>query len=530
MGNVTEPASPSDADERTPFRDWPKAGRAAVFVVLGLVVVLLLSLLAGVGVVRRPIPQTEGTLELPGLQGKVDVLRDDHGIPQIYADNADDLFYAQGFTQAQDRFYEMDFRRHLTAGRLSELLGKNTVQTDLTIRTMGWRRVAAQELEQLSPESKRYLQSFSDGVNAYISRTTPTKMSLEYTLLSITNGDYEPEKWSPVDSLAWLKAMAWDLRSNPVEETTRARLSARFTPEQIAELYPAYPYDDNLPIMEQPVKQPGRTSAVVNGTDSVGDGIGSNSWVVSGRFTRSGKPLLANDPHLGVSQPGVFYQMGLHCRVVSADCPFDVTGFTFAGFPGVVIGHNRDIAWGFSNLAPDTADLFLEKVDARAKTYLYAGKQVPLTERDEVIKIAGEDKPRKFTVRGTRHGPLVSDVSKELSTVGANADVPAGSPDRGNGYAVALSWTALQPSPTADAVFMLNRATDWDDFRAAAARFAVPSQNMVYADNDGNIGYQAPGRIPIRKGATPGTTRWRGGCRRTTGAGSTSRSTSCRTS
>ena len=232
-----------------------------------------------------------------------------------------------------------------------------------------------------------------------------------------------------------------------------------------------------------------------------GDGIGSNSWVVSGEHTVSGKPLLANDPHLAASLPGVWYQMGLHCRTVDAGCPFDVTGFTFAGLPGVVIGHNRSIAWGMTNLDPDVADLFLEQVGGGG--YLHAGRTLPLTEREEVIRIAGQQS-KVITVRSTMHGPLLSDVSADVSSVGANASVPARSPPRGNGYAVALSWTALTPSRTADAIFELDRATDWPSFRQAARSFAVPSQNLVYADTAGNIGYQAPGQIPIRKGGRSG--------------------------
>ena len=232
-----------------------------------------------------------------------------------------------------------------------------------------------------------------------------------------------------------------------------------------------------------------------------GDGIGSNSWVVAGEHTVSGKPLLANDPHLDTSIPGVWYQMGLHCRTVNDDCPFDVSGFTFSGMPGVVVGHNRDIAWGMTKLDADVSDLYLEKVSG--KTYLYGGRQVPLAERDEVIRIAGESS-KLITVRSTRHGPLLSDVSAELSSVGANAAVPTGSPDRENGYAVALSWTALTPRPTADAVFAFDTASNWTEFREAARRFAVPSQNLVYADTQGNIGYQAPGAIPIRRGNRAG--------------------------
>ena len=504
-----------------PLTAWPVWARRTTYAAALVVLVLVAALVAGVVVVRKPLAQEEGTLHLAGLDGTADVLRDAHGVPQVYADDPHDLFLAQGFVQAQDRFFEMDFRRHLTAGRLSELLGQSTVSTDLYLRTMGWRRVAEQEYDLLAPATQAYLQAYSDGVNAYLRGRSTTSLSAEYTVLGLTGLDYKPERWSPIDSLAWLKAMAWDLSGNLDDEVQRTRLAVNRTPEQVDELYPRYPYEQNRPIVTGGAQAaasprarpaPGRAAlraldAVRRGVDAIpdlvgrSDGVGSNSWVVSGDHTVSGKPLLANDPHLAATMPGVWYQMGLHCRRVGADCPFDVSGFTFSGMPGVVIGHNRDIAWGFTNLKPDVTDLFLEKVTG--KTYLYDGQQVPLTERDEVIRVAGGGS-RLITVRSTRHGPLLSDVSAELSSVGANAVVPADSPDRDTGYAVALSWTALTPRPTMDAVFAFDAATDWSQFREAARKFAVPSQNLVYADRAGNIGYQAPGAIPIRKGGRTG--------------------------
>jgi penicillin amidase len=233
-----------------------------------------------------------------------------------------------------------------------------------------------------------------------------------------------------------------------------------------------------------------------------GKGLGSNGWVVDGEHSTTGRPILANDPHLGISVPGIWYQMGLHCNDVGDACPFDVTGYTFSGLPGVVIGHNQDIAWGFTNLGPDVTDLYLEKIEGQQ--YEYDGKLRDLELRDETIEVLGREEPFTFTVRSTRHGPLLSDVSAELSTVGANSPVGDGAPERGNGYGVALAWTALEPANTADAIFGINTARNWDEFRAAAADFASPSQNMVYADREGHIGYQAPGRIPIRKSGNDG--------------------------
>src|SRR5690606_2440149 len=231
-----------------------------------------------------------------------------------------------------------------------------------------------------------------------------------------------------------------------------------------------------------------------------GEGIGSNSWVVSGEHTASGMPLLANDPHLGVTQPGIWLQAGLHCRQVSPECPFDVTGFTFAGFPGVIIGHNSDIAWGFTNLDPDVTDFYLEEINEDGRVRRGTAWE-PVDQRTEVIKVAGAPDVA-IDVRATRHGPILSDVLDNVRAAGQTA--PINGVETLSSYDVSMAWTGLEPTRTADAVFLLNKATDWDTFRDAARQFAVPSQNLVYADTQGNIGYQAPGLVPIRESATNG--------------------------
>ncbi len=238
-----------DVTATRPLSDWPGWARGSAYAASVVVLALVATLVAGVVVARRPLPQVDGTLRIDGLAGEVEVLRDAHGVPQLYADSAADLFLAQGFVQAQDRFFEMDFRRHVTAGRLSELLGDSTVETDMYIRTMGWRRVAAPEYDLLAPDTKAYLEAYSDGVNAYLEGRSATELSAEYTVLALTGLDYEPEEWTPVDSLAWLKAMAWDLRGNMNEEIARTRLSVNRTPEQVDELYPRYPFNRHAPIV-----------------------------------------------------------------------------------------------------------------------------------------------------------------------------------------------------------------------------------------------------------------------------------------
>ncbi|MGO4633233.1 penicillin acylase family protein [Streptomyces sp. 2RAF24] len=518
-----------------------KKGRRARLIVL----VLVLALVAGVGygaywgvsTVRGSFPQTTGTIRMDKLSGPVEVKRDAYGVPQIYADSEADLFRAQGYVQAQDRFYEMDVRRHMTAGRLSEMFGKSQVDTDAFLRTLGWRQVAQQEYDKvLSADTKKNLQAYAEGVNAYLKDRDPSDISVEYAALAFTN-DYAIEPWTPVDSVAWLKAMAWDLRGNMQDEIDRSLMTSRLTAQQIKDLYPGYPYELHQPIVPQGAVDKvtgkfdpkaeahgsdggGSGSDALSGTRSQlsalsdaldeipallgpnGNGIGSNSWVVSGKYTTSGKPLLANDPHLAPMLPSLWYQMGLHCRSVSATCRYDVAGYTFSGTPGVIIGHNDSVAWGFTNLGADVTDLYLEKIGEQG--YLVDGKVKPFRTREETIKVAGGG-DRTITVRSTEHGPLVSDRSTELEKVGKSAPVGNAAPDRGTGYGVALRWTALQPGKSMDAVFELNRAKDFKSFRAAAKDFEVPSQNLIYADTEGHIGYQAPGKIPVRTKGYDGT-------------------------
>ncbi len=515
------------------FRRAPRALRWSVWTAVGLVLVLLVLAAAVVGVVRRPLPQTSGEVEVAGLSAEVEVIRDGFHIPQIYADTDADLMFAQGYVHAQERFFEMDFRRHVTAGRLSEIFGRDTLSTDKFIRTMGWRRVAEEEWALLEPATRDALTSYAAGVNAYIADRKPSELAAEYAVLGLTGLDYTPEEWEPVDSLAWLKAMAWDLRGNMEAEVDRVLLSLDHTAEQAAELWPGYPFADHPPIVsgggvvdgvfEQNAtgngtrnpRRPAYPQGVVKALERVQDrieampelvgsgrGIGSNSWVVDGAHSSTGRPLLANDPHLGISQPGIWMQMGLHCREQTDDCTLDSSGFTFSGVPGVVIGHNADIAWGFTNLGPDVTDLFLEQT-AGDDRYVRDGETEAMTVHTETIAVR-DHADVELRVRETVHGPLISDVSSEFASVGANA--PTDEPgERGSGYAVALAWTALDPAPTADAILGLNRASDWDEFREAAADFSVPAQNMVYADREGHIGYQSPGRVPIRRAGNDGT-------------------------
>ena len=510
-------------------RRWPRVLRRSVAAVLAVALVL-----AGVAtwLVRRSFPQDDGVVAVPGLGATVTVYRDSHAVPQIYAHTGDDLYRAQGYVHAQERFWEMDFRRHVTAGRLAELFGPSQLATDEYLRTLGWRRVAAQEWPLVAESTRRALTAYTAGVNAWLAGHKGGAASLEYTVLGLRNSGYRIEPWSPVDSLAWLKAMAWDLRSNMTDEIERSvLLGAGLTRAQVEQLYPAYPGDRNPPIVAGGTIVNGRfaatgASAPAAGqggggpVDAVtraapllgrvgqrmaalpqlfgpmGSGIGSNSFVLAGSRTTTGKPILENDPHLGPSMPAIWFQVGLHC-----DCGLNVSGYSFSGVPGVVIGHNDRVAWGFTNLGPDVSDLYLEQV--RGDTYLADGQWRPMRTRRETIRVAGAA-PVTITVRSTRNGPVLSDQDSGLRGIGAAAPVdPSGTQTPAAtaadpAYAVSLRWTALDPGRTMDALFTLDAARGWADFRAAASQFEVPAQNLVYADVDGNIGYQAPGKIPVR--------------------------------
>ena len=515
-----------------------KTGRILSGVGIGVVIVAILAGTFGTyylksyipnTVAPKSFPQIEGELEVAGLDNPVDIYRDGIGIPHIYASTIHDLFFAQGYVHAQDRFWQMDFSRHVGSGRVAEMFGEGQLKTDMFLRTLGWRQIAEQEYAMLAPESKGILNSFSEGVNAYIESRNPVELSLEYSILTgILNPDYMIEPWTGVDTLTWGKAMAWDLGGNMDTEIERAVLLKTLTPEQIAELYPPYPKDYPMIVpvigenavnveglnverstfnVQQVEFQPltdniALLNAILGPTTS---DIGSNSWAVSGKLTATGMPLLANDMHLGIQMPSIWYQNALHCQPKSDACPFEVTGFTFPGVAGVVVGHNDRVAWAFTNLGPDVQDLFIEKVNPdNPNQYEVDGKWVDFETRIETIKVGGGD-PVEIIVRISRHGPVISDTYGDLKDEVDPKD-PEAMPFKDKSgmelpehYAIALSWTALTPASPFEAVWGFNRAQNWEEFRAAARNWSVPAQNILYADIDGNIAYQTPGNIPVRK-------------------------------
>jgi penicillin G amidase len=493
-------------------------------------ILVILSLAAGGAAVAftkvlppRSFPQVAGELQVGGLEQPVDIYRDPLGVPHIYAATTHDLFFAQGYVHAQERFWQMDFWRHIGSGRLSEMFGKSQLDTDIFLRRMGWARVVREELAQMDPQSLAILEAYSSGVNAYLKDHSGAALSLEYAVLKLLTPGYTVEPWEPLHTLTWAKAMAWDLRGNMDEEGERAGLLKLFTPAQVDELYPAYditrptivnrglsavsdqrsarsrpqaaisvPYSA-ISIQQSAIQE--RLAALDELLGPGGTGFGSNNWVISGARTASGKPLLANDPHLGPQMPSIWFEVGLHCRPKGDACPLELVGFSFAGAPGVVIGHNDRIAWGFTNVGPDVQDIYIEKINpAQPNQYEVNGAWVEMQSVEETILVAG-GQPVTITVRTTRHGPVLWEDEEVIQKFAQESGVPL--PEQ---YRLALRWTALDPSSTFPALWKIDTARNWDEFRAAAKDWDVPAQNFVYADVDGNIGYQMPGRIPIRAG------------------------------
>jgi penicillin G amidase len=486
----------------------------AVAALLLLVLIAAVAALAITLAVRAPLPTHDGELVVSGLRAPVEIIRDASGVPHIYAANSYDLFFAQGYTHAQDRWWQMEFARHMSQGRLTELVGEATLASDLQVRAWGLRRVAEQELQQTDAETGAFLQAFADGVNAYLTARKPGELALAYTALSVAGMKLDVAPWTPVDTLAYGRFISFYLSANyGIEQSVPALLEA-VGPEMVADFFPPYPYGEKPTILlagDFPGPASGERQSPASATTiepftpdtnllpGPSPGIGSNNWVVSGAHTASGSPLLANDPHLMIDLPSIWYEIGLHCEPFGPDCPFDVTGFTFTPFPGVALGHNQAIAWGATVAGPDVQDLYRLRVNPDDPfQYEWNGAWRDMTLLEETFAFAGGAPPQTFRFRLTHLGPVISDFVPDAATgePGAhNDDDP-----------LALRWTALDAEPFFRAIFGLNRATGWESFRDALRAWNFGSMNFVYADVEGNIGYQMPGRVPIRTEGHTGLT------------------------
>ncbi|NEX59725.1 penicillin acylase family protein [Noviherbaspirillum galbum] len=431
-------------------------------------------------------PSHAGKTRLPGLRQQVEVLRDAEGIPHIYAAAIEDAYFALGYSHAQDRLWQMEINRRIAAGRMAEILGPNALDIDRFLRTLGVRHNAEAIAARLPGDTRAVLDAYARGVNAFLdNRTGP--LPPEFLL----TGAPAPAHWEAADSIGWQTMMAWDLGGNWTQELLRMRLAQTMSLDEINAFLPPYPGDAVLQTMDYTGLYRGLKGTVAQleavaaiAPPSYLPGMGSNNWVVSGAATQSGKPLLANDPHLGLSAPALWYFAHLSAPGLN------VIGATLPGVPGVVLGRNDRIAWGFTNTAPDVQDLYIEKIDpSNPGRYQTPDGWADFQVRTEIIKVKGQPDV-SLPVRETRHGPVISGAIAVADKLALDA----------RSHVVSFAWTALRPDDlTVQAGIKLNRAGNWEQFLAAARDFTAPQQNMVYADVDGNIGFIAPARIPLRK-------------------------------
>lgn len=436
----------------------------------------------------QSLPETSFTIT-QGVSAPVAVARDANGVPRIDAKTDADAFFAIGYVHAQDRLWQLEVQRHLAQGRLSELFGRASVSRDIWFRTLGLYDAAKTAWPALSPEAKQALTAYTAGVNASIA--AQTSLPVEFRMLGT-----RPAPWTVYDSLAWVKVFALNLSVSYSAEMNRVIAHQALDQRRLKSILPNYGDDAPTTVQTAALAADGgaigkmlafQKNELEKGLGIGGTGIGSNAWVVSGKHTGGKGALLANDPHLNLQVPSLWY-------VVSAKgATLDVKGMSMVGLPLVIFGHNKQIAWGGTNMLADAQDLYFERLDPTDVTrYEVNGKMVPFTTRSEIIKVrpdfgllSKEIRPLVITVRSSVHGPILSDQFKLF-------DQP-----------VAMRWTALDPGDTTfEAFYKLNFASNWEGFNEALSLSVAPALNMVYADREGNIGYLGAGRIPVRKAGT----------------------------
>jgi penicillin amidase len=439
---------------------------------------LALSLAGGYGYLRLSLPRLSGTLAVAGLSGPLEIVRDAHAIPHIYAESEADAYYGLGYVHAQDRLWQLELNRRLGSGTLAEVLGREALDQDRLFRTLGLRRLAEANVPLLDAPTRAALEAYARGVNALLDekRALPP----EFLVFGM-----EPQPWVPADSLVLLEVMGWWMSSTIGDELLRVKLRARLSPEQTSELLAPYPGDEPVTLgdftqMYGSLAVPaGALGALVPVREA---SLGSNNWAVGGGRSASGKPLLANDPHLELNAPSIWYLAHLHAPGL------DVIGASLPSLPAIVLGRNQQVAWAFTNTGSDTQDLFVEKlVPGDAGRYVTPGGSEAFGTRREVIRVKGAP-DAVLDVRTSRHGPILSDVDEE-----ARASMP-------DGYVLAVDWVGFAPGDrTLQFPIQAAHAGSAAELLAAARSFESPQQNVVYADASGNIGFVAAGRLPARR-------------------------------
>lgn len=481
--NTTIQSAPSENDvtsanlekEGTPMKSGKKWGKRIAFLIIA-----LLILFAGYIYVslRRALPQADGTLTFSGITEPVNIVRDEWGTVHIYAENEYDLFFAQGFSVAQDRMWQMEMFRRAPSGRMSEIVGEQGLFMDTFNRNMRMRQTAELIWDQMDDDSRAILQAYTDGVNAYL-ETNKNSLPVEYKIMRL-----KPEPWTPVDSLTWGNAISLQLSSNRRIELVRAQVVAAVGEEGMNMLFPFTAEGSPITVPPEVNNYAGFDKVDLTPLTQMDDllgspqvGIGSNSWVVDGSMTETGMPILANDIHIGLTMPSIWHAVGLHGG------RFDVIGFTLPGVPGVITGHNADISWGITNLGSDSQDYYMHRLDDvfKPRQYFYEDEWLDLEHVQETIEVRGK-KPVTVDFYLTHHGPIMNFILENPTLA----------------YPMSLRWVQHEGSTLFASILQLNMASNWEEFQVALAGWDSPGQNIFYADREGNIGYQAVGKIPLR--------------------------------
>lgn len=443
-----------------------------------LAVVLLAGVIAVPALRKSGLPELNGEKSLSALTAEVKVIRDERGVSHIYASNEHDLYFMTGYITAQERLWQMDMVRHATQGRLSELFKRDMFETDIFLRALGMQEKSRMVLEKEDPEILATLQAYADGVNAWITGCGK-KLPPEFRVLG-----YEPEPWTMVDITNIIGFIGWDLASsNLSNEISNYKLGMKLGAEKAAELIADWNLVDEVvfPDFRLDDKLTDKALKAVSSMEKLEElGIvtlsGSNNWAVSGSRSETGKPILSNDMHLGFNVPGFWLQVH---QVIPGK--LNVTGVLFPGEPFIIAGHNDRIAWGMTNLGVDDIDLFVETVDSTGNNYLYNGEWLPFRDVEHTLKMT-DDSSQTRVLRYTHHGPVISGMQNIDDVV------------------LSMCWSGYDYSDEIKAVYLLNRAGNWDEFRTALSHFKSISQNFAYADVDGNIGLNTGGGVPVRKG------------------------------
>lgn len=468
-------------------------------VLIVFILILIFASLFALRIIKKSYPKVEGEIVLRGITSEAKIYRDEFGIPYIEAKNEEDLFFALGFVHAQDRLFQMDITRRAGMGRLSEILGSDALQFDITFRTAGFNELAKKLYNNASPTSQKICNSYTAGINAYLD-VADGNFSIEFDLLN-----YQPEKWEPYQVYLIARLVAWELNLGWWVDVVYAQLKNKLSIEKLNQLIPDYPNDAHviietaLPIIDKTSKQ--KLSLIQNNqiTNDVADLLnkfftinksariflglneaysGSNSWAVSSELSVSGKPIIANDPHLMYSQPSKWYIASLNSPTLK------VSGVTIPGSPSVVIGKNDKIAWGLTNLMLDDCDLFIEEIDSLGKKYFFNNGWRDLAVKIDTIKIKNANE-LIIEIKSTHRGPLVQYANEFLNKAKYNK-------------AISMKWTGFEISDELLAFYNISKAKNYKDFREALRTFNCPAQNFLCADTDGNIFYKAGGKIPLR--------------------------------